>query len=53
MAPMYLGRWIAFYMDINDQLFAGTKGRRRKFEDEAHSEEIPRECVHCKSVSPS
>jgi hypothetical protein len=66
LVPMYLGRWISFYMDINDQLFAGTKGRRRsnqvlckykrrrrKFEDEAHSEEIPRECVHCKSVSPS
>ena len=27
MVPMYLGRWISFYMDINDQLFAGAKGR--------------------------
>jgi hypothetical protein len=36
-----------------NQFCVGTKGRRRKFEDEAHSEEIPRECVHCKSVSPS
>jgi hypothetical protein len=27
-------------MDINDQFYAGTKGRRRKFEDETHSEEI-------------
>jgi hypothetical protein len=25
MAPMYLDRWISFYMDINDELFAGTK----------------------------
>jgi hypothetical protein len=67
MAPMYLGRWIAFYIYINDhclqvqkeevdqvnQFCAGTKGRRRKFKDEAHSEEIPRESVHCKSISPS
>ena len=25
MAPMYLGRWIVFYMDINDRVYAGTK----------------------------
>jgi hypothetical protein len=35
MVPMYLGRWIAFYMDINDQLFAvinfsaGTKLKKK------------------------
>ena len=41
MAPMYLSRWIVFYIDINDRFYAGTKKRRRKnFEDEAHSEEI-------------
>jgi hypothetical protein len=52
MVPMYLGRWISFYMDINDQLFAGAKGRcksssinqcyagtkkkQKMFEDETH-----------------
>jgi len=36
-----------------NHFFVGTKGRRKKFEDEAQCEEIPRECVHCKSVSPS
>ena len=25
MAPMYLGRWIVFYMDIIDRVYAGTK----------------------------
>ena len=25
-------------MDINDQYFTSTRGRRRKFKDEAHSE---------------
>jgi hypothetical protein len=51
MAPMYLGRWIFFYMEINDQ--CGCTKVRRKFEDETHSEEIPSECVRCKSVPPS
>ena len=25
MTPMYLGRWIVFYMDINDRVYASTK----------------------------
>ena len=25
MAPMYLGRWIVFYIDINDRVYPGTK----------------------------
>jgi hypothetical protein len=63
---MYLGRWISFYMDINDvgakgrcksssinQCYADTKEEAKMFEDETHSEEIPSECVWCKSISPS
>jgi hypothetical protein len=61
MVPMYLDRWIYFYMDINDKFFAGAKGRckslsinqcyagtkkkQKMFKDETHSEEIPSECV--------
>jgi len=52
MVPMYLGRWIVFYMDINGQ-YAGTNRRKRKFKDEAHNEEIPNKCVNYKSISPS
>jgi hypothetical protein len=29
------------------------KKKQKMFEDETHSEEIPSECVRCKSISPS